>query len=51
MAGQQFTDALGGDWNVVIGYADCDQDVSQKPSDVGGWGVNESCKQFSTYIG
>lgn len=51
MAGQQFTDALGGNWNVVVGYANCNHDASQKPSDIGGWGVNESCQRFSTYIG
>lgn len=51
MAGQQFTDAVGGNWNVIVGYANCNHAATQKPSDLGGWGVNESCQRYNTYIG
>lgn len=41
MAGQQFTQW---GWNVVIGYANCNHDGTQKPSTIGGYGVNgETC--------
>lgn len=50
-AGQQFTDANGGNWNVVVGYADCNHAASEKPGNIGGWGVNTSCKRMNEYIG
>lgn len=46
IGGQQFTDALGGNWNVVLGYADCNHPASQKPSTIGGWGINKSCWRY-----
>ncbi|KAF3760449.1 hypothetical protein M406DRAFT_72943 [Cryphonectria parasitica EP155] len=51
MAGQQFTNADGGNWNVIIGYGDCNHSDTEKPSVLGGWGVNTSCKEMSEYIG
>lgn len=48
MAGQQFTQ---NNWNVVIGYADCNQAITQEPSDVGGYGVNGgTCMPWGTTI-
>lgn len=40
VGGQQWTDALGGNWNVVVGYGNCRHPTSQPPNEVGGWGVN-----------
>lgn len=52
MAGQQFTDAVGGNWNVVIGYGNCNHPSTEKPSAVGGWGVNgPGCQRLNWYIG
>lgn len=52
MAGQQFTDAVGGNWNVVIGYGNCKHSSTQKPSDIGGWGVNGiGCAKRTLYVG
>lgn len=51
MSGQQFTDALGGGWNVIIGYGHCGHPATQKPSTIGGWGVNKSCARWSEYVG
>lgn len=48
MAGQQFTQD---GWNVIIGYANCNHPVTQKPSDTGGWGVNGgSCMAWKTTV-
>lgn len=51
IGGQQFTDANGGGWNVVIGYANCQHSPMQKPSDIGGWGVNPICMRTQHYLG
>lgn len=51
MAGQQFTDAVGGNWNVIIGYGNCRHPSTEKPSVVGGWGVNGvGCQKKSYYV-
>lgn len=45
MAGQQFTQW---GWNIVVGYADCNVDITVKPSVIGGYGVNAgACMEFS----
>jgi len=51
--GQQFTDALGGGWNVIIAYANCNHPDTRKPDtysnshpQVNGWG----CLGASMYI-
>lgn len=52
MAGQQFAHAIGGNSNVVIGYGNYNHLSKQKPSDVGGWGVNgPGCQSLNWYIG
>ncbi|KAJ4408039.1 hypothetical protein N0V82_009778 [Gnomoniopsis sp. IMI 355080] len=49
--GQQFTDALGGGWNVILAYANCNHDATQKPSTYNGGTVNGiGCLPASFYI-
>lgn len=52
VGGQQWTDALGGNWNVIMGYGNCNHPSSQPPNEVGGWGVNgKGCTKITKCIG
>ncbi|KAF3766579.1 hypothetical protein M406DRAFT_330384 [Cryphonectria parasitica EP155] len=49
MSGQQFTQW---GWNVIVAYADCNVPITEKPSNLGGYGVNGgTCWEYSSMAG
>lgn len=46
LSGQKFIRQDGRHYNVIIGYANCNASPSIRPSDAGGGGVNNQCKNW-----
>jgi len=50
--GQQFTNVLGGNWNTIVAYANCNHPVNTPPSDYNGGTVNGiGCLSAVMYLG